>query len=250
MEAGHALVTGAGARLGRAMAIALGAAGWAVAVHYNSSSAGADETVETIRKAGGTAFSLQANLFDKAAVQALVPNAAEKLGGRLTLLVNSASTFDEDTLQSHTPENWDYHFDANTRAPITLAQVFASGFPADRKGLIVNLVDQRVLKLNPQFFTYMLSKSTLWTATRTMAQALAPNIRVNGIGPGPTLKSIHQTDADFDAEKAATLTKEGTSPEEIVKALMYLIDAESVTGQMIASDGGQHLLWQTPDLLA
>jgi len=147
MKAGHALVTGAGARLGRAMAIALGAAGWAVAVHYNSSSAGADETVETIRKAGGTAVSLQANLSDRAAVQALVPNAAEKLGGRLTLLVNSASTFDEDTLQSHTPENWDYHFDANTRAPIVLAQAFASGFPADRRGLIVNLVDQRVLKL-------------------------------------------------------------------------------------------------------
>lgn len=249
MQPGSALVTGAGARLGRAMAIALGAAGWKVAVHYNSSAGGADETVAAISDAGGDAVSVQADLSDTEAALGLVPAAAEALGEPLTLLVNSASTFADDTLQSHTAQDWDYHFDTNTRAPIMLAQAFARDFPAGRKGLIVNLVDQRVLKLNPQFFTYMLSKSALWTATRTMAQALAPNIRVNAIGPGPTLKSIHQTDAEFDAEKAATLTGEGTSPDEIVKALMYLIDASSVTGQMIVSDGGQHLLWQTPDLI-
>lgn len=248
MQPGSALVTGAGARLGRAMAVALGTAGWKVAVHYNSSARGADETVAAIRDAGGHAVSLQTDLSDAETAKGLVPAAAAALGERLTLLVNSASTFADDTLHSHTPEDWDYHFDTNTRAPIMLAQAFARDFPEDRKGLIVNLVDQRVLKLNPQFFTYMLSKSALWTATRTMAQALAPNIRVNAIGPGPTLKSVHQTDAEFNAEKSATLTGEGTSPDEIVKALMYLINASSVTGQMIASDGGQHLLWQTPDL--
>lgn len=249
MQPGRALVTGAGARVGRAMALALGAAGWQVGVHYNSSAKGADETVATIKAAGGHAVSLQADLSDQSAVQGLVPTAAKALGGQLTLLVNSASTFADDTLQTHSARDWDYHFDTNTRAPVTLSQVFAKDFSPAQKGLIVNLVDQRVLKLNPQFFTYMLSKSALWTATRTMAQALAPNIRVNAIGPGPTLKSIHQTDEAFSAEKAATLTREGTSPEEIVKALLYLIEADSVTGQMIVSDGGQHLLWQTPDLL-
>ncbi|MEM9739192.1 MAG: SDR family oxidoreductase [Pseudomonadota bacterium] len=248
MDIGAALVTGAGARVGKAMAIALGQAGWSVAVHFNASAVGAEETVAAIKAAGGRAVSVQADLSDPEAVQNLVPKAAAALGKRLTLLVNSASTFADDTLETHTAKGWDYHFDTNTRAPITLAQGFAKDFPTDQKGLIVNLIDQRVLKLNPQFFTYMLSKSALWTATRTMAQSLAANIRVNGIGPGPTLKSIHQTDDDFDAEKVATLTKEGTSPAEIVKALMYLVDADSVTGQMIASDGGQHLLWQTPDL--
>jgi len=248
MEAGLALVTGAGARLGQAMAIALGQAGWGVAVHYNSSSAGADDTVRAIEARGGRAVSVQADLSGHEGTGQLVDTAARQLGGRLTLLVNSASTFAEDTLATHTARDWDYHFDTNARAPIALTQAFAKDFPASARGLVVNLIDQRVWKLNPQFFTYMLSKQALWTATRTMAQALAPRIRVNAIGPGPTLKSVHQSDEDFAAEKRATLTGEGSNPDEIVKALMYLIDADSVTGQMIASDGGQHLLWQTPDL--
>jgi len=248
MDAGLALVTGAGARIGQAMAIALGQAGWSVAVHYNSSSAGADQTVKAIQAHGGRAVSVPADLADHAGAGQLVDTAASQLGGRLTLLVNSASTFAEDTLATHTARDWDYHFDTNARAPIALTQAFAKDFPASARGLVVNLIDQRVWKLNPQFFTYMLSKQALWTATRTMAQALAPRIRVNAIGPGPTLKSVHQSEEDFAAEKRATLTGEGSSPDEIVKALMYLIDADSVTGQMIASDGGQHLLWQTPDL--
>ena len=248
MNAGLALVTGAGARIGQALAIALGQAGWGVAVHYNSSSAGADDTVKAIKARGGRAVSVQADLSGHGEASRLVDTAASQLGGRLTLLVNSASTFAEDTLATHTARDWDYHFDTNARAPIALTQAFAKDFPAGARGLVVNLIDQRVWKLNPQFFTYMLSKQALWTATRTMAQALAPQIRVNAIGPGPTLKSVHQSDEDFAAEKRATLTGDGSKPEEIVKALMYLIDANSVTGQMIASDGGQHLLWQTPDL--
>jgi len=136
----------------------------------------------------------------------------------------------------------------NLRAPVLLAQHFANALPSDQKGLIVNMIDQRVWKLNPQFFTYTLSKSALWTATRTLAQALAPNIRVNAISPGPTLRSVHQSEAEFQSEAKATLTGQGSNPDEIVKALRYLIDADSITGQMIASDGGQHLLWQTPDI--
>jgi len=244
---GIALVTGAGARLGRAMACALGADGWAVAVHYRRSQAGAEETCAMIRKAGGRAEPLAADLADEAGRSGLVARAAQALGGPVSLLINSASTFEDDSLQDHSRADWDFHMEPNLRAPIHLAQQMAAALPAGQKGLVINLVDQRVWKLNPRHFTYTLSKAALWQATKTMAQALAPDIRVNAIGPGPALASIHQTPEAFASEKAATLTGEGTSPEEIVRAMRYLVAASSVTGQMIASDGGQHLMWQTPD---
>ncbi|MEM1087119.1 MAG: SDR family oxidoreductase [Pseudomonadota bacterium] len=245
----RALVTGAGARLGKAMAIALGEEGWSVGVHYRGSKAGAEDTAEQIRKAGGQAEILQADLADEEQAATLERAAHEALGGPLTLLVNSASTFDDDTALEHSRENWDHHFEPNLRAPIVLSQHFARALPSDTRGLIVNMIDMRVLKLNPQFFTYTVSKAALWTATKTMAQAFAPNIRVNAIGPGPTLENVHQKEGEFAAEAQATLTGEGSNPDEIVKALHYLISAESVTGQMICSDGGQHLIWQTPDLV-
>ncbi|MFN3912267.1 SDR family oxidoreductase [Hyphomonas sp.] len=247
MMPGAALVTGAGTRVGRAMAEALGADGWAVCVHYLGSKAGAEDTAEAIRAGGGCAEITACDLADETARASLVADAARRLGQPLTLLVNSASTFADDTAAEHSRAGWDHHFEANLRAPVHLAQQFARALPAGEKGLVVNLIDQRVWKLTPQFFTYTLSKAALWQATQTLAQALAPNIRVNGIGPGPTLKSVHQSEADFAAEKAATLTGEGSNPGEIVRALRYLIAASSVTGQMIAADGGQHLMWQTPD---
>ncbi|MFN7179405.1 SDR family oxidoreductase [Hyphomonas sp.] len=247
MMPGGALVTGAGARLGRAMAEALGADGWAVAVHYRGSKTGAEETAATIRKSGARAELLAADLADEAARAHLVADAARLLGRPVTLLVNSASTFADDTATDHSRADWDHHMEPNLRAPIHLAQQFAKELPAGAKGLVVNIIDQRVWKLTPQFFTYTLSKAALWQATQTLAQALAPHIRVNAIGPGPTLQSIHQSPEEFAAEQAATLTGEGASPEEIVRALRYLISATSVTGQMIAVDGGQHLMWQTPD---
>ncbi|MEM1105917.1 MAG: SDR family oxidoreductase [Pseudomonadota bacterium] len=248
MEVGRALVTGAGARLGRAMAEALGQAGWAVALHYNSSAAGAEETEAAITAAGGRAVPVQADLSDPGDVAGLMAKARGGLGGEVTLLVNSASTFVEDTLASHGPGTWATHFDVNLRAPIALAQALAAELPGQTPGLVVNIIDQRVWKLTPQFFTYTLSKSALWTATRTMAQALAPHIRVNAIGPGPTLKSVHQTEAEFAAEQAATLTGRGAGPGDVTRALLYLIEADAMTGQMLAVDGGQHLLWQTPDV--
>jgi NAD(P)-dependent dehydrogenase (short-subunit alcohol dehydrogenase family) len=247
MKPGGALVTGAGLRLGRAMAEALGADGWAVAVHYRGSKAGAEEAAVTIRKAGGRAELIACDLADEAARAGLVAEAARKLGRPVTLLVNSASTFADDTATDHSRADWDHHFEPNLRAPIHLAQQLARALPAGEKGLVVNLIDQRVWKLTPQFFTYTLSKAALWQATQTLAQALAPDVRVNAIGPGPTLQSIHQSPEAFAAETAATLTGEGSSPDEIVRALRYFIAASSVTGQMIASDGGQHLMWQTPD---
>ena len=245
----RALVTGAGARLGKAMAEALGQDGWSVAVHYRSSSQGAEATVDTIRAFGGRAELVQANLADEEETATLTRAAQEALGGPLTLLVNSASTFHDDSALEHTRDNWDFHMGPNLRAPVLLAQHFARAIPEDEAGLIVNMIDMRVLKLNPLFFTYTLSKSALWSATKTLAQSLAPNIRVNGIGPGPTLENIHQKQGEFEAEAKATLTQKGSNPDEILKTLRYLIEADSITGQLIASDGGQHLMWQTPDVM-
>lgn len=245
----RALVTGAGARLGRAIAIALGQAGYAVAVHYNSSSDAADETCDIIRQDGGTAVSIQGNLQSEEETAGLVTSACDELGGALGVLINNASTFEPDDIVSHTRKSWDLHMDVNLRAPLLLSQSFAQQLKRDDHGVIINMIDQRVWKLNPEFFTYTLSKSALWAATKTLAQGLAPNIRVNGIGPGPTMQNARQRPEDFKQQVDATLTGRGSSPEEIVRAVMYLLSANAVTGQMIAVDGGQHLIWQTPDVL-
>lgn len=241
-------MTGAGARLGKAMAIALGQDGWSVAVHYRSSKAGAEETAKTIEESGGNAVLVEADLSVESEAAKLVEEAAAALGAPISLLINSASTFVDDRAKDHTREDWDFHMEANLRAPIVLSQNFANALPENIQGLIINMIDQRVWKLNPQFFTYTLSKAALWTATQTLAQALAPNIRVNAIGPGPTLKASHQSEEEFAAEAKATLTERGANPDEIVKAMRFLIASDAVTGQMIAVDGGQHLLWQTPDI--
>lgn len=248
MTPGLALVTGSAKRLGKAMAVSLADAGWDLIIHYNSSSDAAEATAAEIQALGRKAIPIGADLSDETATGKLIARAQDAHGSPVTLLVNSASTFFDDAAQTHTRADWDRHFEPNLRAPIHLAQTFAQHLPAETQGLIVNLIDQRVLKPNPQFFTYTLTKAALYSATKTLAQALAPNIRVNGIGPGPTLASIHQTDETFAAEARSTLTGRGSRPEEIVRALHYLIAADSVTGQMIACDGGQHLLWQTPDL--
>ena len=192
---------------------------------------------------------MQADLASETETSRLVAAAATALGGPLDLLVNNASVFEPDAAQDHTREQWDLHMQVNLRAPILLAQGFAAQLPANARGCIVNMLDQRVWKLNPEFFTYTLSKSALWSATQTLAQGLAPRIRVNAIGPGPTLRNARQSDDDFAKQVEATLTGEGASTEEIVRALTYLIEASAVTGQMIAVDGGQHLIWQTPDVV-
>lgn len=245
-QRGGALVTGAPRRIGRALALEAAAAGYAVAVHHRDSADAANDAVSAIEAAGGRAVVLAADLSEAGACEALARQAAEAVGP-LTLLVNNASVFEPDEAQTFTRESWDRHLDANLHAPLALTQAFAAALPEGGDGLVVNLLDQRVLKPSPPFFTYGLSKAALWWATRTLAQALAPRIRVNGIGPGPTLQSVHQSSAEFDAEAAATLLEHGASPEEIARALRFLIDSPSVTGQMIAVDAGQHLLWRTDD---
>jgi NAD(P)-dependent dehydrogenase (short-subunit alcohol dehydrogenase family) len=248
---GAALVTGAGRRVGRAFALRLAETGFPVIVHARHADEEAAETVGMIQQAGGRAAVIAADLADRNDLSTLVDR-AQRPFGPLALLVNSASVFHDDRMGSITGESWDLHFTSNLHAPVMLAQAFAAqaaDLPAGADPSIVNIIDQRVLKPNPQFFSYSLSKAALYAATRTMAQALAPTVRVNGIGPGPTLASIHQSAESFAAEVAATLLHRGSAPEELAEALLYLVDARAVTGQMIAVDGGQHLNWLTPDII-
>jgi NAD(P)-dependent dehydrogenase (short-subunit alcohol dehydrogenase family) len=245
---GAALVTGAGRRIGRALALEAARAGFDVAVHYRTAHDEAQAVADEIAALGRRAVALDAELTDEDQTTALVGRAAQALGP-VTLLINSASTFEDDRLATASRESWDAHLDANLRAPIVLAQAFARALPSEGKGQIVNIVDQRVLRPNPQFFSYSLSKAGLWWATQTLAQALAPRIRVNAIGPGPTLASVHQAPGEFEREAAGTPLERAVSPDDIAAALRYLIDATSVTGQMIAVDAGQHLGWRTPDII-
>ena len=256
--AGRALITGAGHRLGAAMARELAGRGWDVALHYASSREGAEEVAGECRALGVKAVTLQADLLDEAATQALLPAAAEALGGTLTLLINNASIFEYDTIGTATRRGWDRHMDSNLRAPFVLTQAFAAQAPdvaQDARGepvatgLVINMIDQRVLKPTPEFMTYTLAKMGLWALTRTSAQALAPAIRVNAIGPGPTLKGARQTETHFARQRANTVLGRGSDPEDITAALAYLLDAKAVTGQLICVDGGQHLGWRTPDII-
>lgn len=245
---GGALVTGAVRRIGRALAIRAQTAGYDVAVHCRHPDAEADALAASLRAIGGRSAVVVADLTIDAELETLVARAGD-VTGPLTLLVNSASLFEEDRIETLTPAGWDAHMGANLRAPILLTQAFAAQLPSDRHGLVVNILDQRVLRPTPRFFSYALSKSALWQATPMLAQALAPRIRVNGIGPGPTLASIHQSAEDFAAEIAGLPLQRGATSDEIADALGYLIDAHAVTGQMIAVDGGQHLAWKTPDII-
>jgi len=246
---GAALVTGAGKRIGRALALSLADAGYDVAVHYKSSKAAADDVAQLIREKGQRAAVLQADLTREASTAALIDQSCAALGP-LQLLVNSASVFEHDDWQSMTRDSWDLHMEANLRAPVKLAQDFARQASQYANNLIVNIIDQRVLKLTPQFLSYTASKAALYTMTKTLAQALGPQgIRVNAIGPGPTLKNPRQSDEDWRRQNEATVLGHGGTPEDICNALLYLTTASAVTGQMIAVDGGQHLVWETPDVL-
>jgi NAD(P)-dependent dehydrogenase (short-subunit alcohol dehydrogenase family) len=237
-----ALVTGAAKRIGRAIALALAADGWAVAVHYRASRAPADTLVAEIARAGGQAVALAADLADEAAVAGLVPRAVAALGP-LGCLVNNASSFENDTVATATRASWDEHLEVNLRAPFVLMQAFAAQLPEAASGAIINMLDQRVWSVTPYFVSYTVSKAGLWTLTQTMALALAPRIRVNGIGPGPTLPSPRQSDEQFARQCASLPLRRGTSPEEIAAAIRFILAAPAMTGQMIALDGGQHLGW-------
>lgn len=252
-----ALVTGAGKRLGRAMALYLAGRGHDVAVHYAASRDEAEAVVAKIRAMGRRAQSFRADLLIEAETQALIPAVTEALGP-LTVLVNNASIFEYDRIDTATRESWDRHIESNLRAPYVLTQGFARQCPPAStdeagepiaQGLIVNMIDQRILKLTPEFSTYTIAKMGLWALTRTAAQGLAPHVRVNAIGPGPTLKGARQTEDHFARQRAATVLRRGANPSDITAALGFFLDSPAVTGQFIAVDGGQHLGWKTPDVL-
>jgi NAD(P)-dependent dehydrogenase (short-subunit alcohol dehydrogenase family) len=245
---GAALITGAARRIGRTLALTAAEAGYDVAVHHRGPADAAEEVAFEIRSMGRRATTVAADLTDEADTAALVGRAAQALGP-VTLLINNASVFQDDRIQTVTRESWDSHIQTNLRAPIVLTQAFAAELPEGAEGLVINLLDQRVWKPTPQFFSYGVSRAALWSATRVLAQALAPRIRVNAVGPGPTLASIHQTQTEFEAEAHNVPLQRRSAPEDIAAAVRYLIDARQVTGQMIAVDGGQHLAWRTPDVV-
>jgi NAD(P)-dependent dehydrogenase (short-subunit alcohol dehydrogenase family) len=243
----NVLVTGAAKRLGRAIALDLAAQGWNVAIHYNSSEEDADSAAQAVRAFGADAAILKCDLSKEAETATLVARAVKELGP-LTALINSASLFENDDWQSASRKTWDHHIETNLRAPLLLSQLFAKQLPEGAKGNIINIIDQRVLKPTPQFLSYSVSKAGLYWLTTTLAQGMGPRIRVNAVGPGPTLKNPRQSDADFNRQRDATILGRGADPADICAAVRYLLEAEAVTGQMLAVDGGQHLIWQTPDV--
>lgn len=234
------LITGAARRIGRAIALDMGQRGWQVAIHYRKSEPEAEALADELRRLGAVAETFKADLAVADDVDALVPAVVARLGAPCCL-INNASEFQLDTLQTLTRDTWHLHLDTNLKTPVFLAQALARHLDAGCEGNVINVIDQRVWNLKPDFFSYTISKAGLWTATRLLAQALAPRVRVNAIGPGPVLKSIHQTDADFAEEAASTLMKRGVSTEEIAQAVRFILDAPAMTGQMIVLDGGQHL---------
>jgi NAD(P)-dependent dehydrogenase (short-subunit alcohol dehydrogenase family) len=237
-----ALVTGAGRRIGRAIALDLAKAGWNVAVHFNHSAAEAEEVVAEARSSGVAAVALAADLSDESAVAALLARAGQALGP-VTALVNNASVFEYDTAKTASRAGWDRHMEVNLRAPFVLSQAFAAQLPGGQAGNIINIIDQRVWRLTPEFMTYTLSKAGLWTLTQTLAMALAPHIRVNAIGPGPVLPSKRQTPQNFAAQVLGLPLGRAVELTEICAALRFILATPSMTGQMMALDGGQHLNW-------
>ncbi|MCH8168886.1 MAG: SDR family oxidoreductase [Proteobacteria bacterium] len=254
----RALVTGAARRLGRAMALDLAATGWEVAIHYHDSAGPAAQTAAAARALGANAATLRADLLVEDQTGALVARAAEALGGPLSLLINNASLFENDLVATATRQSWDRAMELNLRAPVRLTQDFAAQAPratSDANGepvagaCIINMLDQRVWKPTPNFMSYTLAKSALLSFTRSAAQALGPDVRVNAIGPGPTLMAERESPDHFARQRAACILGRGSDADDIVAAMRFILSCKAFTGQMLAIDGGQHLIWQTPDII-
>lgn len=239
-----ALVTGGAVRIGRAIVLTLARAGYAVAIHTRTSRADAEALRDEIDQKGGRAGVVAADLADHDAVMSLVPAAAAAVGP-LSLLVNNASAFEPDEVGSLDRERFDRHFAVNLRAPVFLSETFAAQAPAG--GSIVNILDQRVYRPNPRFLSYGLAKSALYMATTMLAQGLAPHVRVNAVAPGPTLPNVWYGDEAFARRSAAMPLGRGPTPEEIADAVLFLAQASSITGETIAVDGGQHVVWNRDD---
>jgi NAD(P)-dependent dehydrogenase (short-subunit alcohol dehydrogenase family) len=243
-ELKNVLVTGAAKRLGRAIALDLARHGWNIAIHYNASDREARVTCEDAHAAGVKAVAVKADLAREEETEGIVQQATRELGP-LSALINSASVFENDQWYSADRASWDLHMNVNLRAPLVLSQQFAKQLPREAHGAIVNLLDQRLLKPTPEFFSYSVSRAGLYWLTTTLAQALAPRIRVNAVAPGPTLKAAKQSLQHFENEQRSTILGHGSEPQDICDAVRYLLEAKSITGQTLVVDGGQHLMWQT-----
>ncbi len=241
------LITGAAKRIGLAIVTDLSDSGWKVAIHANSNITSAEELASEINSNGGSAMAFQADLSKLNEPSKLINEVITKFGP-LTVLVNCASVFLEDDIYQINETNFDLHYALHVRAPSFLASEFAKQLPSNKTGHIINIIDQRVLKLTPQFYSYTLSKAALHTATKTMAQALAPKIRVNAIGPGPTIKNERQQPSDFQKQIDVLPLQRGPELSEFAQTIKFLVETPSITGQMIILDGGQHLIWKTPDV--
>lgn len=243
---GHALVTGAAKRIGREIAIALAADGWTVGIHHRSSAEDADALCRDLTDAGHAAYTVAADLDDDAGIDRLA-TAAVTAGGPITCLVNNASVFEHDSLETLSRQSWDTHMNVNLWAPVRLSQAMADGLPDGQTGNIINIADQRVVNIPPGFLSYTISKAGMWAMTQNLALALAPRVRVNAIGPGPTLPSPRQSQEQFDRQAARVPLGHGAPAGEIADGVRYILAATSLTGQMLALDGGQHLGWEFPD---
>jgi NAD(P)-dependent dehydrogenase (short-subunit alcohol dehydrogenase family) len=240
------LITGAAHRIGRAVALGLAEDGWKIAIHYSNSANAANELAQIITDKGGNAETLQANLGDAGEANNLISRVVETVGP-LSALINNASVFERDEVTTLTDDSWDMHLNVNLKAPAILMRDFAK--QAQAGGNIINIIDQRVWRLNPDFISYTVSKTGLWTLTQTFAQALAEQqIRVNGIGPGPTLANQRQNPEEFEKQTRLVPLGSGANPQDIIDGVRYILSAQAMTGQMIALDGGQHLAWKTPDV--
>ncbi len=237
-----ALVTGAGQRLGRAIALALADAGFDVCVHCRASVQAAEQTAEAVRARGRCAAVLRADLGLEADTEGLLPAARAALGP-VGVLINNASTFERDEWNTVSRESWDRHLEPNLRAPFVLIQHLARALPERSEGVVVNMLDQRVWSITPHFISYTVAKAGLWALTQALALALAPRIRVNGVGPGPALPSSRQSPEQFTRQCASVPLGHGTSPEEVAQAVLAILGLPAMTGQMLALDGGQHLQW-------
>jgi NAD(P)-dependent dehydrogenase (short-subunit alcohol dehydrogenase family) len=238
-----ALITGGAQRIGRAIALVLADAGFAIALHCHTSVAAAEFTCAEIRNTGGRCVVLLADLANEAEVIRLLPQAAAALGP-IGVLVNNASPFERDEWHDASRASWDAHIEPGLRAPFVLMQHFARALPPEAEGVVINMLDQRVWSITPHFVSYTVAKAGLWALTQSMALALAPRIRVNGIGPGPALPNTRQTQEQFARQAASVPLGRGTSPDEIARAVLAVLALPAMTGQMLALDGGQHLQWQ------
>lgn len=239
------LITGAAKRIGRGLAESLARDDWNVAVHYNGSREAAETLAHDLTQLGVLAATFAADLSEVSDTEELLPAASDALGP-ISALINNASLFEEENWDDVTPESWSRHLNINLHAPFILSQGFARALPTELSGSIINIIDQRVFNLTPNFMSYTVSKSGLWTLTRTLALALAPLIRVNGVGPGPTLANSRQTQDSFEQQAQATPLARTVDVEDIASAVRYLLSAKAVTGQMVAVDSGEHLGWAQP----